>query len=570
MKNCNKIFKNIPKHKFLHDLFQSKYETGMAAILPLGRSENDEPMSAEVNLFQWQRSGTKDCRFAISHFERGDGTYAGPWLVIDHRTPSAMSANIKFRPWVVSSANEQRKAAFWTGVSAFANLLGPVGNLFFGHKESDQYSIRSQAALSLFGTQNPVTTGATAGSEDSTFWRALPVKPDTSGENGSFTPERFRWAWAAPAGGGQYADFTFEIEYRGTILWGAGREYPDLSATLSQIPDSHIPVGMGAGAAKPWKSLGGAFANLAEQASADAFEAACKPAFAQLTGMGLSPDDARVLLFAHAQQSTKIRPLMPSIPCLTSTDMVRTLERFSVSFALYRPVADKRPLLAVAQQSQNLLVRAPNNALAGYINSDVILYDPDAILALKIGDKVVGGKGTTATRAQFADAMAQAPELAAARCRVATLGGEKAEFAFPNTPSGDGPKDGISVHLGETREGAVVVVVLGFDGEIAASGGRDTKPVLSRYWIGRPPTPGRESMIGDANWEKIRARMAALGKGDGCDRANFKSLIHPPAPSAPMEIVVPPSPVRPEQPANGAATESEAMTVNAATAESAA
>lgn len=528
IQNCNSIFEKLPDYKFLHTLFETKYEAGMAAILPLGKSEDGQEMTAEVNLFHWKRSGKKACRFEISYFDQANDRYAGPWIAIDHRTPQAIAAEIKFRPWVVVSENEERKAAFWTGISAFANLLGPVGNLFFGDTQSDKYSIRSQTELSLFGNSQPVLTGATAAGDPYTFSRPLVVKPADSDIATSFLPKKFPWSWSAPGGNvaSQYASFEFSLEYQGSLLSG-NREYPNLSdaADLASILDATIPAGMKEGAGKSWKQLGGAFKNLAEQSNsagnAAGFDAACAPAFIQLTNMGVSSDDARIILFAHARNSA-VAADIANIKCLTTREAIDTLERFSIPFDIYQPIKDKAPLMTAAGDSQQFVIGANKTALPAYVAGGVTIYDMDNILKAKLGDAIIGNKGIVATRAQFAGLMNAIPALSVARCRAVTLAGANADFAFPDTPAGDTPVDGVAVHLGLMSEGRVVVIALGFAGQLIAPGQANAKPVLSHFWIG-PPTE-----VGATNWEKIRTKLAALKNGDGCDRPNFQTIVNPP------------------------------------------
>lgn len=555
--NCNSVFQNIPKHGFLHTLFDRRLESGVAAILPLGQAQG-ESMTAEVNLFRWKRSGGRTCRFELSHFERGDGTYAGPWIPIDHNTPGAIAPAIKFRPWVTQSENAERKAAFWTGISAFATLLGPVGNLFFGDTDSDRYAIRSQTELSLFGDVQTVETGEQAGSQPYTFERSATVKPVIDAGSTQFVPKSFEWKWQRPAQQSQgtnagataadYARFAFKIEYMGSLFSGTA-EYPDLSnpTNLTGILSKTIPAGMKEAAGKQWQELGGAFENLRAQDSGDGFKAACRPAIVQLTEMGLSPDDARLLLYAQAKTVPTVAKDMAKVPCLTSRETMAALERFSVPFDLYEPITDKTVLMDVAKRSQ-LFITGSNNTLASYATGNVTLYDMSSLLGIKVGDATVGSNGTSVAPKQFADLMKGITGLRTARCRIATLAGAGAEFPFPNTPGGDEPLDAIIVHLGETAPpnkggtGKVAVIALGFAGKAATLARPEAQPVLTHYWIGTPDD------VGTANWDKIRPKLAELKKSDGCDDADFQAVINPPPPPPAPAPLTPATPVAPTSP----------------------
>lgn len=548
--DCTKDFQSIPDSKFLDNLFDRKLDAGLAVILPLGLKGLDgKQATAELNLIHWKRGIKKDCRFAPSNFLLiPNRKYVGPWATIDHNLPGAIEAEITFRPWIIRSENSERKAAFWTGISAVASLFGSVGKLLFSG-DSDKYSIRSQAELSLFGGNSGVNAGSVENIEAGKFLGpTLTIKPTSIASDPAPKSRKFSFIWEAAGEEGQIQtpvkksfQYDFSVEYLGSIFdLDASAHYPDFSdaAKLEGIltgtiapPSLQVALGKSG-----WSEVAGALNNLREQMNHDSFQAACDPAKIQLTDLGVSDDDATLLTFAIAKFSRheKVKAGMAEINCLTSSTAQKALARFGIAFDFYQPLQPATFNDAIVRSRKTWTKGAEweQKGVQELMSGKIAIFDENKLV--RSSTSPVFSDSTVMDKSQLNIALASAQKAEGSGCSLSTLAKNKS-FEFPS-PDGEEPKSGWIIHLLEDSQGSAFLVASGFAGQKTSPGATIASAVLSHVWFGKPED------LDAGNWAKIRTAMKAKGNTDNCGRPSFKTLIEY---QHPLEATIVPSLVPP-------------------------
>lgn len=523
---CDDIMKNIVGgSKLLSMVAARDDEVGVTLTLPARGAPGVEGAETEINLFRLYRVDGRNCRLEQSYFSglRADKVFYSPLIPLDVMLSSDHAAEIKFRPWAVRTDDKRRISALWTGVGAFAKLLGPVGTIVTElFKKDDPYSVRSQAEASFFKKAGLSPSDELAeGTSPRLIERKLNIAP---GKGSDLPRNRYIGSWGfgpnvptTAGGAAKYAlTYTVDIAYVGTRFQKgpAFKKYSE--SELSSLLETPINPG-----GAEWKTITPSFKNLVKQDSVAAFSAACAPAFDDLKALNFSLPDQALLIFAAAHRNGIRLDQLNGISCFDGEAVRQAMRRVGFplpSPPIVIPESDRRLTLAVVQEAFGLptAVGMGNPALLSSIVPASVGVGGD-ISRLTTDGSTLGGNSVA--RADFLKGIRKMWQFETG-CPLVDWQSRFMPFITNGLPT-----DGQPVAFLARRSAApdsVFLVIVGLSAK--KSGG---VPEVASLWVGEG---GHQD---DAHIRMIKKRMEAL---DGCkDNPAFAPFFAPP-PVAPVPV----------------------------------
>ena len=483
VKGCREALRGFTDQRAFDAIFNRRYDVGLSVKLPLElRTDSTDPNStAEINVFRLTQVGGKRCTVELSYFD-SQGDYRTPWAPIDQRQVALpQQAKLVFRPWASRENNKARVDAFWTGISQFVHLLGPVGTIssaLFGGG-NDNYELRGQFQPSLLGFTNDISTA----DQIPTASRTLVITP--AGTTGTFRPEAIDIRWNLQGGGEE--PFQYDLHFTITPEYWASRFFPRASnLTFPNLAGKdrayyQALVGQLSEMGKPWRELTEPIANLSAQRNPESFQAACSPALTELGRLGFSREDTALLVYSLARAALTEQQT-GSIACIVG--VTESLRRFSLELQQTLPATQRADWNKVFDASLKSFI-TPGNAgaasnLTAYLAPQVMLSGNLALLTDGAGARVIPQDGPASiSRADLLTALARMrPAVAGCQSPRDSATQLPVKFGLPEF-SGLPSDDRAIAHLVRTASGKVFIVAWGIGGV-----GADGLPVIQSLWVG--------------------------------------------------------------------------------------
>lgn len=496
---CKTAFSN--NDDLLQLIFDKQTEAGLTLRIPLSASVaagQQADQFAEVNLFRIAREPRQGCSVDLSYFDLTTEKFEGPLIRIDQsQFAAAEKLKIEYRPWLNVKANKGRVDAFWTGVTGLVNWVVPIAPLLglgdSDEAQTDQLGARRQSQSFLRFLDNIETPAGMGLTQD------IVINP-TSGTQHDAVGRKFHWQMAPNVA----FDFTTKVEYRGSIFV-EGESYPDWSTKNADYYYGLVNATAYPGlfsTDKKWRDISDGVKNLVEVAGGKnvaTFDAACKPALADMARFGFSPEDQFVMVYAAAKGIAQFTDMkIRDIKCLQVPEALAAFKRYKIAVG---SMPDTAPLPKMNEAQMDILLKASYSLLKSpralgsdsetlkfnnYASSDGIRVIGDrTLLQGESGNTLFAADGDAQTplaKAAFLDTIKNLKPLVKTGCRAPRITDSENAMAklveFPNGSGSPVAQDRILAHLAKRSDGKMLLLLWGVKGVDG-----DDYPQVTQLWL---------------------------------------------------------------------------------------